>query len=124
MYALFRLAAWLVPRVPRWILRLLPDMLGPLVWLLSGKARRQATRNMVNVLGADIRKTAAGRRRLRRVVRAMFCSSLGNYLDAFLLPALKQDTILRYLTIDNEECLQEALKLGKGLILFTAHFGP
>lgn len=124
MYILFRLAAWIVPRMPRWILRLLPDILGPLVWLLGGRARRQATRNMLKVLGSDIRKTTAGRRRLRRVVRTMFCRSMGNYLDAFLLPALKHDAILQYITIDNEECIQEALKLGKGAILFSAHFGP
>ncbi|HVU65951.1 MAG TPA: lysophospholipid acyltransferase family protein [Ktedonobacteraceae bacterium] len=124
MYYFFRCAAWLIPRLPRWLLRLLPDLIGPLAWLFAGPARRQATRNMLHVLGPQVRATAAGRRQLRRTVRAMFCSSVGNYLDAFLMPALKPDDILRYISIDNAECLTEALALGKGLILFSAHFGP
>jgi KDO2-lipid IV(A) lauroyltransferase len=124
MYYFFRCASWLVPRLPRWLVRLLPSVIGPLAWLVAGAARRQATRNMLHVLGADTRTTAAGRRKLRRVVRMMFRHSVSNYLDAFFLPALASDDILQYISIEHEEYLQEALALGKGVILFSAHFGP
>ena len=124
MYYFFRWATWVVPRLPRWFVRLLPDVIGPLAWLVAVPARRQATRNMQHVLGPDIRATAAGRRKLRRVVRGLFRSGVSNYLDAFLLPALAQNDVMQYISIEHEEYLKEALALGKGAILCSAHFGP
>lgn len=124
MYHFFRWAAWTVPRLPRWFVRWLPKVIGPLAWLLVAPARRQATRNMAYVLGPDIRATAAGRRKLRRVVRGLFCNGVGNYLDALLLPALDHQEFLSHISIEGQEYMAEALALGKGLLLFSAHFGP
>src|SRR5258708_23640353 len=124
MYRLFLWATKIVPRLPRWLLRLLPMVIGPVAWLLGARARRQATINMLHVLGVDIQSTGTGRRKLRRVVRGMFRSSISNYLDAFTMPSLDHQEIRRRLSVSNEEALQEALTLGKGVILFSAHFGP
>ncbi len=124
MYYFFCWAAWIVPRLPRWFLRLLPDIIGPLAWLLAAPARRSATLNVSYILGTEVQPTAAGRRKLRRVVRAIFRNSVSNYLDALLLPTQDHQGFLKYITIEGLEHLEEALALGKGVLLFSAHLGP
>jgi lauroyl/myristoyl acyltransferase len=124
MYHFFRLAARVVPLLPEWFLLLLADLVGPLAWLFAVPARRQATINALYILGQDVQKTAAGRRKLRRVVRGMFRSSVGNYLEAFALPRWSQQKILQRADAEHREYLEEALALGKGVIIFSAHFGP
>lgn len=124
MYYFFRWATRIVPRLPRWLLRALPALIGSLAWLVAVPARKQATINALHVLGPEGQRTRAGRRRLRHVVRGMFRNSVSNYLEAFLLPGLKPQEVLHRLSITHEECLEEALALGKGAILFSAHFGP
>ncbi|MGH2478510.1 MAG: lysophospholipid acyltransferase family protein, partial [Ktedonobacteraceae bacterium] len=124
MYYLFLWAARIVPRLPRWFLRALPNLLGPLAWLLASGPRKRATSNARHVLGAEVQLTAAGRRRLRRVVRGMFRNSVRNYLDAFLMPSVKTQDVLQRFSAIHEEYVQEALALGKGAILCSAHFGP
>lgn len=124
MYGIFLWATRIVPRLPRRFLRTLPAILGPLAWLLGARARRQATVNARHVLGAQIAQTAAGRRRLRRVVRGMFRNSVSNYLEAFLIPTTSRQEIVHRIYAAHEEYLQEALALGKGVVVFSAHFGP
>lgn len=124
MYYFFLWASRVVPRLPRWLMRLLPDVLGPLIWLLAVSTRKQATCNALHVLGPEVRSTRAGRRKLRRVVRGMFHHSMTNYLEIFTLPYLKRQEIIQRAYGDHLEYLEEALALGKGVILFSAHLGP
>lgn len=124
MYLFFRCAVWIVPRLPRWFARLLPSVIGPLAWLCVVPARRQATRNMEHVLGLEVCSTTEGRRTLRRVVRNLFRTSVSNYLDALRLPTMDHREILRHISVEGQEYLAEALALGKGVILFSAHMGP
>jgi lauroyl/myristoyl acyltransferase len=124
MYYLFLWASRVVPRWPRWLVRLLPDLIGPVAWLLAVPARKQATLNALHVLGSEVQRTAKGRRKLRRVVRGMFRYSVSNYIDAFLLPTVSRQEALYRIYSAHPEYLEEALALGKGVILVTAHFGP
>lgn len=124
MYWVFRLAALLLPRLPRWLMNILGNMLGVLIWLLAGKARKQASANMRQILGSQGQMSHAGRRRLRRTVRRMFQYSSRNYLGAFALPSLDTDDLLQRVHVHGLEHLEAALALGKGVILFSAHLGP
>lgn len=124
MYHLFRSATRIVPRLPRWLQRILPMLFAPLAYIVAGRARRQATINILHVLGKDRQKTATGRRKVRRVVRGVFYHSIRNYLETFTLPTQTHQDILRRVYIGGVNYLEEALALGKGAIVFTAHYGP
>ena len=125
MYRLYRIAAAVVPRLPRGLVLALSDVIGFLSWLLARGARKQATINMLHVLGPQIRETRAGRIKLRRTVRRMFLYSARNYLDALRLPHLKAEEVERSVSYkEGLEHLDAALAQGKGAIIVTAHFGP
>lgn len=130
MYYLLRLAEIVIPRLPPPLVYLLGNIIAPVVWLLAGKARRQATENMRHVLGGQneqarqFLQTRAGRKRLRKLVRALFRLNVSNYLDLFLLPSLKPETIMQSMEIHGFEHIQQALASGKGVIVFSAHMGP
>ena len=124
MYKLFKFASVIIPRLPGWCLPILADVTGLLAFLIATKARKQATLNMTHVLGKEVVGTSAGRRQLRRTVIQMFQNNARNYLDLFTLPYLSQEKILNVMDIEGIEHLEQALALGKGVILFSAHFGP
>lgn len=123
MYYLLRLAAGIIPRLPRRLVYWLGSVVvAPIAWLCAGRARRQASENMRHILGAQGEQ--AGRKRLRRMVRGLFRQNVSNYLDLFLLPSIKPESILQSTRVQGSEHLQQALAAGKGVIFFSAHLGP
>ena len=124
MYNLFRIVVIVSRRLPPWIIEPLGSLGGMLFWLFAKGVRKQATENMVHVLGEEITQTRQGRRRLRSTVRGMFQNSVRNYLQVFALPATSAKTIVESMRVEGQEHLEAALARGKGVILFSAHFGP
>jgi KDO2-lipid IV(A) lauroyltransferase len=124
MYKLFKLVSVIIPRLPAWSIPTLAEVIGIVAYFVATRARKQATGNMIHVLGKDVAGSRAGRRRLRRTVIQMFQTNVRNYLDLFIIPYIPPEKILNSMTIQGIENLQEALALGKGVILFSAHLGP
>jgi lauroyl/myristoyl acyltransferase len=124
MYYLFKIASVVIPRLPHWFVLPLANMIGLLAWLVASRARKQATANIIHVLGAKTLDTRAGRRQLRKTVRGIFQNSVRNYLEVFFLPYMQPETLLRNLDAEGLEYFEAALALGKGVIIFTAHLGP
>ena len=76
------------------------------------------------MLGNDVLRTSLGRRKLRRTVIQMFQSNVRNYLDLFILPHKTPEKILELIDTEGAEHVEQALALGKGVIIFSAHLGP
>ena len=124
MYNILRIASVVVPRLPRWLVLPLANVIGMVAWLVASKSRKHVTANMVHVLGFQVLESRAGRRRLQRTVRGAFQNSVRNYLEMFLLPYARPEWAVKYMDIGGTEHLEAALALGRGVILFSAHFGP
>ncbi len=124
MYYVFRVAATVVPWLPEWLTHPLGVAAGWIAWRVARNARQRAVKNMLHVLGPQMRETRAGRKRLRHTVQAMFQHNVLNTLAAFSLPTRSPEAILHDLHIEGVEHLDAALAHGKGVICFTAHLGP
>src|SRR5205085_6276304 len=103
MYYLFRFATLVLPWIPRRFAQALANVAGLIAWLIARKARRQATRNIMHVLGAQVRETRAGRRRLRRTVQRMFVNNVRNYVELFSLRSLSSEKILHNIHVEGIE---------------------
>src|SRR6266705_3469627 len=99
MYYVYHFASIAIPRLPRWFVLTLAKILGLTVWLFAKNTRKQATTNIIHVLGPQVQKTRAGRRLLRRTVQGMFQNNVRNYMDVFSLPHIQPETILRRMKI-------------------------
>ena len=124
MYYLFRIAVRIVPQLPRWLWRPIAYIAGWIAWLVATKAREQALRNMLYMLGPQILRSNSGRRRLQRSVQAKFRYNVMNYLALFTIAARRPEQIISEITVDGREHLEAAIQLGKGVVIFAAHMGP
>ena len=118
VYGLYRLAGilarFLPPRVAYWI----AGWGGGLAYRLSPELRRSAGDNMRHVLGPD-----APEAKVQAHVRGICTNLLKNYYDLLRSDRLAPDEITKQVQIDGTEPVLDALALGRGVILVTAHLG-
>jgi lauroyl/myristoyl acyltransferase len=124
MYYLLRLATIVLPWIPAWLRAYLGIGIGTIAWCVASDARAHANHNILHVLGQESLKTRQGRRNMRRIVRRMFQHNTRNYIEVCVLPH-HTPAKHRKMTVETGfEHLDAALARGKGLVAFTAHYGP
>ncbi|MGH2487042.1 MAG: lysophospholipid acyltransferase family protein [Ktedonobacterales bacterium] len=117
-YWLFRLAAAILPRIPLWIARPVAVALGTLLWAVAGETRRRTIRNL-----RHIPSLAEHPDRLRATSRGVFQRMTLNYLDFFRGRFQSDEEVKRGWTIDGLDGFEQALALGRGVIIISGHFG-
>jgi KDO2-lipid IV(A) lauroyltransferase len=118
-YYLFRLAGLICPRLPaRWGYWLFAR-LGDLAYWFTFKNQTTYRYNLRRVLGDD-----ASPAQMNAVARRAYQNLLKNYFDLFRAHGLTKEKIAKQLAgVHGMEHFENAMKLGKGVIAGSGHFG-
>ncbi len=115
---LLRALRWLFFLLPRRLSLLLGEGAGRLLFYLDGRHRRLALANLEKALGSKL--SPWGRRLIARKSFLHFGRMLADNLKWACLSESKRWNLLR---VEGEENIHRALQQGKGVLLFSAHFG-
>lgn len=117
-YWALRIAAAIVPLIPRWLAEPTASAIGLLMWAAAGETRRRVERNLRHV------PTVAGDpRRLRWATRGVFRNAALNYLDFLRGPRISNRDLLAKWAIENDDLFLTTMGEGRGLIILSGHFG-
>lgn len=115
-YHLLKLASRIVCLMPYSAVLLLGSLLGRLYYRIAGRQRRRALAQIQECLKLSPKEA-------ERIIRRLFINVGRMFMEVMYIPALKRETIKRYVTIENRHYLTDALAQGKGVVFLTAHIG-
>jgi len=118
VYLLYRAGLVIAAGLPLPVLFGLGEFLGFCVWLLSGKYRRLAERNVAIAFANE--KTP---REMRRLVRRHFQRLGANLLCGVKLTAMPPEKILQRVEVDNIEAMDREFRAGVPVVLVLSHLG-
>jgi heptosyltransferase-2 len=118
VYLLYRAGLAIAAAIPMRLLFAAGQCLGFCAWLVSGKYRRLAERNVVIAFANE--KTA---REMRRLVRRHFQRLGANLLCSVKLTAMPPEQILQRVEIDNIEAMAREFRAGVPVVLVLSHLG-
>src|SRR5437870_5474919 len=118
VYLLYRAGSAIASALPLRFLFALGQFLGFCAWVLSGKYRRLAQRN-VAIAFADEKSP----RELRRLVRRHFQRLGANLLCSAKLMRMSPDIILQRVKIENIESMASRFRAGVPVVLVLSHLG-
>jgi KDO2-lipid IV(A) lauroyltransferase len=118
IYVLCRLAGALVSRIPPALGYPLFSLIGGFVHRFNRSARANVRDNIRHVLGPAVPQS-----QVNRLARATFDYVAYNYYDLFRLPALSSTQVGAMVRVEGWENVEAALRLGKGAVMTSAHFG-
>ena len=90
-------------------------LLGLAAYYVTAASRR---RTIQNLAGAFPEKNAA---EIRAIARSVFFNQGKNLFELFSFPKLSSEKMLSLCRIVNRECMAEAFKKGKGVLIASAH---
>jgi len=117
-FSLFLLTSLLIRLLPRPVCLWAGQALGNLAFRLDRKRRRLALANLEKALGRE-----AGPRERRRIARDSFRHFGRVTADALKWTSLGAARREKLLRVEGEAHIRRALDGGKGVIVFSAHFG-
>src|SRR5436305_8670691 len=118
VYLLYRAGSALVAVLPLPFLFALGQWLGLGAWVVSGKYRRLATRNL-EIAFANERS----RRELRQLVRCHFRRLGANLLCSAKLTQMAPEKILKCVDVENIESMAREFRAGVPVVLVLSHLG-
>jgi lipopolysaccharide heptosyltransferase II len=118
IYLLYRAGVALVSVLPLRGLFIFGEGLGVCAWMLLGKYRRLALRNLGIAFGRDKSK-----RELRRIARKHFRRLGSNLLCSVKLGLMPLDQIARYVDVENVDAVHGELRAGRPVVLVLSHLG-
>ena len=118
IYLLYRGATALVAALPLRMLFAIGNLTGFGAWLVLGKYRRLAFRNMGIALGNE-----KSPRELRRLVRRHFQQLGANLLCSIKFGAVPRDNLTDWIDVDNLDPVHRQLRAGRPVVLILSHLG-
>ena len=118
VYLLYRAGSAIAAALPLRLLFFVGQILGFCTWLVSGKYRRLAERN-VAIAFADEESP----RELRRLVRRHFGRLGANLLCSVKLTQMSPKKILQRVTVENIESMDNRFRAGIPVVLVLSHLG-
>jgi len=115
-YLVFGVLSLVAPLLPPGLAYWLCDRFGDVAYLLLSRQRNTVRGNLRRVMGP--RAEGLGRR-----VRRVFRQGARYYYDTFRIPALELEEFDRMIRVEGWEHLEDALRRGCGVLMFTAHLG-
>jgi lipopolysaccharide heptosyltransferase II len=118
VYLLYRTGLAIAAAVPMRLLFALGQFLGLCAWLVSGKYRHLAERNVAIAFAGE--KT---QREIRWLVRRHFRRLGANLLCSVKLTALPPEKILQRVEVENIEAMDREFRAGVPVVLVLSHLG-
>ncbi|HEU5312757.1 MAG TPA: hypothetical protein VFU08_02950, partial [Candidatus Udaeobacter sp.] len=118
VYLLYRAGLAIAAALPMRLLFVLGQFLGFCAWLVSGKYRRLAKRNVAIAFANE--KTP---REMRRLVRRHFQRLSANLLCSVKLTAMPPGKVLRRVKVENIEAMDREFRAGVPVVLVLSHLG-
>ena len=117
-YYAFKIIGSALSLLPWTLGYLIAHITAEIIYILSPPLRSTIAHNIYHVLGPQ-----ADNDRLKRTIQGVLRNASKNYFDFIKLPRLTLSEILNSITVRGQHHLDDAVKQGKGAILFTAHLG-
>src|SRR6478609_1969858 len=118
VYLLYRAGSAIAAALPLRLLFFVGHILGFCTWLVSGKYRRLAERNVAIAFANE-----KSPRELRRLVRRHFRRLGANLLSSAKLMQMSPNKILQRVTVENIESMDNRFRAGIPVVLVLSHLG-
>lgn len=115
--ALAHSVRWIAPFVPMTVVRAVGRAMGRLVYLADGPRRRVALANLSAAFPGRPMKER------RALAQAMFAHFGGLLLELIKFGTYSREQMLAASETEGEERLRQAQAQGRGILIFTGHFG-